>query len=395
MVVKQLAESGPGRDPWGRRAQGHQAAEQGPPDLSTLWSQLTKKISSRQAASGNTPVDRQRMIKGFGLLMALLGLLWGVCGFYTIHEIERGVVTRFGRFSQVVPPGLNWKAIFVDEVQRVDIGTVRGLSATGFMLTQDENMVQVEMNVQYKVVDPVKYLFSVTNADNSLQQATDSALRYVVGHTTMDNVLTRGRIKVRSDTKQELNKITAAYDMGLEVTDVNFQQARPPEQVKAAFDDAISAQEDQQRFIREAEAYARAREPEARGEAKRLEEEAQGYKEAVILRAKGEVDRFTQLLPHYLKAPQITRERLYIESIERVFSKTRKVLLGSATSNQLLVLPLEQLMKAPRPDPLPEASHQAQTLSTGPTALTTPLPASAPISRQGSHRVIRGEHHHE
>lgn len=390
MVAKQPEGSGPGRDPWGRRAQGHKAAEQGPPDLSTLWSQLTKKIGSRQAASGNAPADHKRVIKGFGFLMALLGLLWGVCGFYTINEIERGVVTRFGRFSQVVPPGLNWKAIFVDQVERVDIGTIRGLSATGSMLTKDENMVQVEMNVQYKVVDPVKYLFSVTNADNSLQQATDSALRYVVGHTTMDDVLTRGRVKVRSETKRQLNKITAAYDMGLEVTDVNFQQARPPEQVNDAFDDVIAAQEDQQRYIREAEAKARALEPEARGEAKRLEEEAQAYKEAVILRAKGEVDRFTQLLPHYLKAPQITRERLYIESVEQVFRKTRKVLLGSAASNQLLVLPLEQLMKAPRPDPLPEANHQKHTVSTEPVASTTPLSAPAQIERQGSNQVHQG-----
>jgi modulator of FtsH protease HflK len=387
MVTKQPEGSGSARDPWGRRDQGHRAAEQGPPDLSTLWSQLTKKISGHQIGSGNSPDHGKSLMKRFGFIMALLGVLWGLCGFYTIHEIERGVVTRLGRFSQVVPPGLNWRAIFIDRVQRVDIGSVRGLSATGSMLTQDENMVQVEMNVQYKVVDPVKYLFSVTNADHSLQQATDSALRYVVGHTTMDNVLTRGRAKVRSDTKEFLNQITAAYDMGLELTDVNFQQARPPEKVKDAFDDAISAQEDQQRFIREAEAYARAREPEARGEAKRLEEEAQAYKEAVMLRAKGEVARFTQLLPHYLKSPQITRERLYIESIERVLIKTRKVLLGNSTSNQLMVLPLEQLMKNVQPDPLPETPHPEKSVSMGPTASTTPMAASAPIIRQGSNRM--------
>lgn len=390
MVAKQPEGRGTGSDPWEGRTRGHKAAEQGPPDLSTLWSQFTKKMGHRQTASGSAPVDPGSWIKGLGVIFTLLVVLWGACGFYTIHEIERGVVTRFGRFSRVVPPGLNWKAVFVDRVQRVDIGTIRGLSATGFMLTQDENMVQVEMNVQYKVVDPVKYLFSVTNADNSLQQATDSALRYVIGHTTMDEVLTRGRVKVRLDTKQLLTQITAAYDMGLEITDVNFQQARPPEQVKAAFDDAISAQEDQQRYIREAEAYARAREPEARGEAKRLEEEAQGYKEAVILRAKGEVDRFTQLLPHYLKAPQITRERLYIESIERVFSKTRKVLLGSATSNQLMVLPLEQLMKAPRLDPVPKATHQEHTVSAGPAEPTTPLPTPAPSTRKGPYSLQHG-----
>jgi membrane protease subunit HflK len=390
MVAKQPEERGSGSDPWGERPQGHKAAEQGPPDLSTLWSQLTKKLSGRQAASGNIPGSPESWIKGLGFILTLLVVLWGLCGFYTIHEIERGVVTRFGRFSRVELPGLNWKAVFVERVQRVDIGTIRGLSATGFMLTQDENMVQVEMNVQYKVVDPVKYLFSVTQADDSLQQATDSALRYVIGHTSMDDVLTRGRVKVRSDTKQLLNQITANYDMGLEITDVNFQQARPPDQVKKAFDDAISAQEDQQRYIREAEAYARAREPEARGDAKRLEEEAQAYKEAVILRARGDIDRFTQLLPHYLKAPQITRERLYIESIERVFAKTRKVLLGSATSNQLMVLPLEQLMKAPKLDPLPQATRSEQSMSTGPADATTPLSTTAPLTQQGLNRVYPG-----
>ncbi|MGL5118216.1 MAG: FtsH protease activity modulator HflK, partial [Plesiomonas shigelloides] len=265
-------------------------------------------------------------------------------GFYTIKEAERGVVTRLGKYDRIVQPGLNWKPTFIESVTPVNVEAVRELPASGFMLTQDENVVRVEMNVQYKVADPAKYLFSVSNPDDSLRQATDSALRYVVGHTKMDEVLTRGRAKVRQDTWVLLDQIIAPYNMGLQVLDVNFQSARPPEEVKEAFDDAIAAQEDEQRFIREAEAYAREVEPKARGNVKRVEEEAQAYKERVILEAKGDADRFNALLPEYQAAPKVTRERMYLDTMEKVLSNSNKVLVDT-NANNVLMLPTDSLMK--------------------------------------------------
>lgn len=212
-------------------------------------------------------------------IAAVIGaIVWGVSGFYTVKEAERGVVMRFGELHAIVQPGLNWKPTFIDRVIPVNVEQVKELRTQGSMLTQDENMVKVEMTVQYRVHDPAKYLFSVTNADDSLNQATDSALRYVIGHMSMDDILTTGRSVVRENTWKTLNTIIEPYNMGLEVVDVNFQSARPPEEVKDAFDDAIKAQEDEQRYIREAEAYAREREPIARGDAQRILEEATAYK---------------------------------------------------------------------------------------------------------------------
>lgn len=207
------------------------------------------------------------------------------------------MVLRFGELHSIVQPGLNWKPTFVDKVLPVNVEQVKELRTQGAMLTQDENMVKVEMTVQYRVQDPAKYRFSVTNADDSLNQATDSALRYVVGHMSMNDILTTGRSVVRENTWKALNEIIKSYDMGLEVIDVNFQSARPPEEVKDAFDDAIKAQEDEQRFIREAEAYAREKEPIARGDAQRILEEATAYKDRIVLDAKGEVERLQRLLP--------------------------------------------------------------------------------------------------
>ncbi len=194
------------------------------------------------------------------------------------------------------------------------------------------------------------------NADDSLNQATDSALRYVIGHMTMDDILTTGRAVVREDTWKALNNIIAAYDMGLDVVDVNFQSARPPEEVKDAFDDAIKAQEDEQRYIREAEAYAREREPIARGNAQRIIEEATAYKDQVVLDAQGEVERFQRLLPEFKLAPELLKERLYIQTMEKVMANTPKVMLDGNNGNNLTVLPLEQILRNNKP-----STEQPQT----------------------------------
>nr|GFA20149.1 stomatin-like protein 2, mitochondrial [Tanacetum cinerariifolium] len=190
-------------------------------------------------------------------------------GFYTIKEAERGVVTHFGKFSHLVEPGLNWRPVFINNVQAVNVETVRELATSGIMLTSDENVVRVEMNVQYKITNPSNYLFSVAYPDDSLRQATDSALRGVIGRSTMDRILTEGRTLVRHDTQKEIEETIRPYHMGLTVLDVNFQTARPPEEVKSAFDDAIAARENREQYVREAESYANEVQPKAHGKAQR------------------------------------------------------------------------------------------------------------------------------
>lgn len=323
---------------------------QAPPDIEEVFNNLLRKLgrndkshgSKKGGQSDNNGLPSAKLLP---IAVVIGAIMWGISGFYTIKEAERGVVLRFGQLHSIVQPGLNWKPTFIDTVLPVNVEQVRELKTQGAMLTQDENMVKVEMAVQYRVQDPAKYRFSVTNADDSLNQATDSALRYVIGHMSMDDILTTGRAIVREKTWKALNDIIQSYDMGLEVLDVNFQSARPPEEVKAAFDDAIKAQEDEQRYIREAEAYAREQEPRARGEAQRIIESATAYKDQVVLNAQGEVERFQRLLPEFKSSPTLLRERLYIQTMEKVMANTPKVMLDSPNGNHLNVLPLEQILR--------------------------------------------------
>ena len=346
---------------WGARDNKNQ--EQSPPDIEEVFNNLLKKLGggNKKGGSNNTSPNMPSFNLGKILPIAVVigGIIWGASGFYTIKEAERGVTLRFGEFHSIVQPGLNWKPTFIDKVIPVNVEQVRELKTQGAMLTKDENMVKVEMTVQYRVQNPEKYLFSVSNADNSLGQATDSALRYVIGHMTMNDVLTTGRAVVREDTWKALNDIIKPYDMGLEVIDVNFQSARPPEEVKDAFDDAIKAQEDEQRYIREAEAYAREKEPIARGDAQRIVEEATAYKDRVVLDAQGEVERLQRLLPEFKAAPDLLKERLYIQTMEKVMANTPKVMLDSNNGNNLTVLPLEQLMGKKTTKPVTTTSESA------------------------------------
>ena len=335
--------SGKDQDPWGNKGR----KEQGPPDLDAVLKNLINKLTGKGGGSSSSNNSSSGGFSGLGfvLVFLLLGAFIVFNGFYTVKEAERGVLLRFGMYSgEVVQPGLHWRIPMVDAVINVNVKQVLEASAKGEMLTEDENVVLVEMNVQYRIADPERYLYSVTDATNSLSQAIDSALRSVIGHTTMDNILTVGREQVREDTRKLLQEIIEPYDMGLDIVDVNFLPARPPEQVKDAFDDAISAQEDEQRFIRLAEAYAKEREPKARGLVKRLENEARAYREQKILAAKGEVSLFEQLLPEYQQAPEVTRQRLYIETMEAVYANTSKVLIDTSSSGNMMYLPIDKLI---------------------------------------------------
>ncbi|WP_028863953.1 FtsH protease activity modulator HflK [Psychromonas aquimarina] len=333
------------QDPWKNNDKKN---DQGPPDLDVVFQKLAdlfgglfgKKPSSGNGGGSNSSGGKFAVITVF----AVLAIVWFVSGWYTIKESDRGVVLRFGAYNSQVEPGLHWNPKFIDQIIPINVEAFRTMPTTGFMLTEDENIVNVAMEVQYRIIAPEKYLFSVTNADDSLLQALDSSLRFVIGHSTMDDALTTGRETVRQQTWEMLDKIIEPYDLGIEIVDVNLQQTRPPEEVKDAFDDAIAAQEDEERFVREAEAYEREREPIARGQVKRIEQQAQAYKEGIILKAQGEVARFNKLLPEYKASPEVTRQRLYLETMESVLNNSSKVLIDNKAGGNLTFLPLDKLM---------------------------------------------------
>jgi len=347
------------KDPWGKKS----GNDKGPPGLDEVFSDFSKRFGGKNNSSGGG-VSSTSMI----ILLIVAAAIWAMSGFYTVKEAEKGVVLRFGQHIGDVGPGLHWKATFIDEVLPVNVQTVRSIPASGSMLTADENVVRVELEVQYRVDNSYDYLFNVVNADASLREATDSALRYVIGHNTMDDILTTGRDQIRRDTWDEINRIIKPYQLGISIDVVNFLPARPPEEVKDAFDDAISAQEDEQRFIRLAEAYSRAAEPKARGKVQRMNEQATAYQNSVILEAEGKVARFNQLLPEYKAAPEVTRQRLYLDTMEKVLSGTNKVLVDSKSSGNLMYLPLDKLMSN-------TTGSQTQTGSNS-QPVTAPAPAS-------------------
>ncbi|RDV25628.1 FtsH protease activity modulator HflK [Alteromonas aestuariivivens] len=348
---------GKNNDPWKNRG----GRDQGPPDLDDVFKNLFGKFGKMGGGKNSSGMGKM----GIGLLAGLLIAIWFVSGFYTIREAERGVVLRFGEYYKQVEPGLRWKPTFIDRVIPVDVQSIRDQASSGSMLTEDENVVRVQMEMQYRVVDPYRWEFAVVSAEKSLSQALDSAIRYVVGHSKMDDVLTDGREVTRQRVWEELQAIIEPYNMGVAIVDMNFRDARPPEEVKDAFDDAISAQEDEQRFIREAEAYAREIEPRARGQVNRMNEEAQAYKERVILEAQGEVARFEELLPQYENAPEVTRERIYLETMEEVFSRTSKIMVDSKNGNSMMYLPLDKIMERQNA-PAPRGRTSVQDLQNAP-----------------------------
>ena len=323
-----------GNDPWGNKG----GNDKGPPDLDDVFRNLAKRFGGKGNGGSGFSMGTLAIVAGIALAV------WGFSGFYTIKEAEQGVVLRFGEHVGEVGPGLHWKATFIDTVLPVDVASVRSIPASGSMLTADENMVVVELDVQYKVKDAYQYLFSAVDANSSLREATDSALRYVIGHSKMNDILTTGRAKVRDDTRAEIERIIAPYNLGLQIEDVNFLPARPPEEVKDAFDDAISAQEDEHTYIRQAEAYQLEIEPKARGQVERISQDARAYKERVVQDAEGAVAKFNKLLPEYKLAPEVTRDRLYIDAMQQVFSDTNKVLIDAKNNGNLMYLPLDKLM---------------------------------------------------
>ena len=267
-------------------------------------------------------------------------------GFYTVDQQERAVVLRLGKFLETVDPGLQWNPPLVDDVSKVNVTAVRNHDHVSLMLTKDENIVEVGLSVQYVVSNPKDFQLEVRSPENSLAQATESALRHVVGSSKMDDVLTEGRAVLADQVQARLQDYLDSYQTGLEVSKVNIENTSAPSQVQDAFDDVIKAREDEQRVKNEAQTYANGIVPEARGKAQRMMEEASAYREEVVARAEGEATRFSKLLAEYQKAPEVTRERLYLVAMEDVLSNSNKVLVDVDGGNNMMVLPLDQIMNS-------------------------------------------------
>ena len=335
------------KDPWGSK-RGNRG-NQGPPDLDEVFKNLQKKFGSlfggkgRRSGGGGTGISGGGF--GIGVVIAILLVFWIATGFYKVEEAERAVVLRFGKHVETTQRGLHWHLpIPIERVEKVDVTKVYTIPINSTMLTQDENIVDILGTVQYQIDNAEKYLFNVRNPEISLTQVTESALRESIGRSKMDYVITEGRGEIAIQVRGIIQGIVNNYETGLTIFKVNIQNAKPPEAVKDAFDDVTQAREDEERFKNEAEAYRNEVLPKARGASARMREEADAYKNEVIARAEGEAERFEQLLKEYNKAPQITRERLYLDMMESVLSNSSKVMVDVEGGNNLLYLPLDKLM---------------------------------------------------
>jgi membrane protease subunit HflK len=335
------------RDPWNTNKN---RGNQGPPDLDEVFKNLQKKFGSLFGGKGGGRSGGGAMGSaggfGIGLVIAILLVFWIATGFYKIEEAERGVIFRFGEHVETTQRGLHWHLpVPIERVEKVDVVKVFTIPINSTMLTQDENIVDIQGTIQYQIDNAVKYLLNVRAPEISLSQVTESALRESIGRSKMDYVITEGREEIALQVEGIIQGVVNNYQTGLNIIKVNIQSAKPPEAVKDAFDDVTQAREDEERFKNEAEAYRNEVIPRARGAAARLREEADAYKNEVIARAEGEAERFNQLLTEYKKAPQITRERLYLDMMESVLTKSSKVMVDVEGGNNLLYLPLDKLME--------------------------------------------------
>lgn len=347
----------PPNDPqWGRRK------NEGPPDLDEVWSRLNQKLSNLfRGRKGPPPPgsDFKQYRGGFGFIILLVIALWAVSGFYIVDAGERGVVLRFGQYSQTTDPGLHWHLPYpIESREIVDIARVRTVEVgyrnnvkskvpkESLMLTDDGNIVDLQFAVQYTIRDAEDFLFNNRNPEDSVLQAVETAMREIVGKSGMDFVLYEGRTEIAANATKLMQGILDRYQTGINVSVVTMQNAQPPEQVQAAFDDAVKAGQDRERKINEGQTYANEIIENARGDASRLLQEAQGYRSRVTESAQGEASRFNQILSEYAKAPEVTRERLYLEAMQQVLSNTSTVLIDQkGGGGNLLYLPLDKIIQ--------------------------------------------------
>lgn len=366
-----LNDHGWGNQPGGGKRGG---GNQGPPDLEELWRDFNRRLSglfgnkgggSSGGGGGDDAGNRMPSISpkqfggGIGIILMLVAVVWLGSSFYIVDASQRGVVLQFGRFHETTEPGLRWRLpwpiqsneiVNVTGVRTVEVG-YRGSDKNkvlkeALMLTDDENIVNVQFAVQYLLSDPRAYLFNNRHPDDTVMQAAETAIREVVGKNKMDFVLYEGRDQIAANTQKLIQDILDRYKTGILVRSVNMQSTQPPEQVQAAFDDAVKAGQDRERQKNEGQAYANDVIPRARGAASRLMEEATGYRQRIIVTAEGDASRFKQILAEYSKAPEVTRSRMYLETVQQVYANTSKVMLDAKGSGNLLYLPLDKLMQA-------------------------------------------------
>lgn len=393
------------KDPWSGRGD-----QKGPPDLDEAIRSLQEKLSnifggSKSGGGGNgggspSAFSSGNIMKNIGIIAASILVFWLLSGFYIIDEGVQGVETQFGKYTRTTNSGLNWhlptpietvEKINVQQQRYIEVGYRSGGGGTAqgavsvpkeaLMLTKDENYIDVQLAVQYQVKDAKDLLFNLVNPEATLKHVTESALRGVIGGSNMDFVLTEGRSEVVAQAKKEIQEVMDAYNSGVQVTSVNLQDAQPPEQVQNAFEDAIKAREDQQRFINEAQAYANDVVPKARGAAARKLQEAEGYKEQVIAQAEGETNRFTKLVTEYKKAPEVTRKRLYLEAMETVMSETNAVMIDVKGGNNMMYLPLDKMIQQK------QAMAQTEEVNSQPE-IDRRSPKHAPIEEEQQQQVI-------
>ncbi|MCK5893279.1 MAG: FtsH protease activity modulator HflK [Endozoicomonadaceae bacterium] len=333
------------QDPWGG---GNRGNNQGPPDLDEALRKFQQKISGIFGGKGGGGASHRSSGSAAGLFVGAVVIAIVVYLFnaiYIVDEKERAVILRFGRYVETVDPGLHMYFPPVETRFRTGVTEYRTYQVSQEMLTEDENIVEVALSVQYNIANLKDYILQLSNPDGSLKEATQSAMRHVVGSSEMHSVLTEGREMLGDEVKLRLQQYLDNYGAGLYISKVNVESTHPPKQVQAAFDDVIRAREDEERSKNEAESYANQVVPEARGDAQRILEEANGYRTEVISRAEGDANRFIKLLGEYKKAPGVTRERLYLDAMQSVLSSTSKVLVDMKGGNNMMYLPLDKLME--------------------------------------------------
>jgi membrane protease subunit HflK len=357
---------------WGNKPNGgNKGGNQGPPDLEELWRDFNRRLSGvlgrKRSGGGDGGDDGGRMPAfsprqfggGIGLLIALVAVVWLGSGFYIVDASQRGVVLQFGSFKEATEPGLRWRlpwpiqsheVVNLTGVRTVEVG-YRGseknkVPKEALMLTDDENIVSVQFAVQYLLKDVQAYLFKNRHPDDAVIQAAETAIREIVGKSKMDFVLYEGRDVIAASTQKLIQDILDRYETGIQIRSVSMQSTQPPEQVQAAFDDAVKAGQDKERHKNEGQAYANDVIPRAKGTASRLQQEADGYRARMIATAEGDASRFKQILAEYNRAPEVTRQRLYLETVQQVYSNTSKVMIDAKGGGNLLYLPLDKLMQA-------------------------------------------------
>lgn len=324
------------KDPWDSGGK-----DQSPPDLDEAFRKFKKKFNSSRSTFSNR--KNGGGLDFLGIIFLIIILIWAGLGIYQVDQQEQAVVLKFGKYLETLGPGLHWNPPLIDTVQKVNVTKVRSSPHRGLMLTEDDNIVEVSLSVHWNVADPKSFLLEVREPQISLDNAAESSVRHVVGSVELHQILTEGRAQIAIDIQERTQRYLDNYQTGINITTVNIEDAQPPQEVQAAFDDVIRAKEDEARLKNEAETYRNGLVPEARGLAQRQLEEANAYKAQMIARAEGEVKRFNQLLKEYLKAPEVTRERLYLDTMQKIMQQSSKVMMDGGNSN-LMYLPLDQIM---------------------------------------------------